>query len=139
MTTTIVGCSKSKIDTDEPVQAHRLYDSVYFDKRWTYACATDGDVYILSAKHGIVAPDKPLLPYDVSIYTLSASERRDLADDIDASRFDEHIVVLAGQRYADIVEMACPNATIDTPLDGGIGEQMAQLNEMIAEVSDNGE
>lgn len=136
MTTAIVGCSKSKIETDEPVPASELYDSVYFDKRWSYATAITDDVCILSAKHGIVQPDTLLSPYDVSIYDLSADERRALAETIDASQFNAQIVVLAGQHYVDIIERACSGTeqTVEAPLDGGIGEQLAQLNEMLNEV-----
>lgn len=135
MTTAIVGCSKTKIDTDEPVPAIDLYDSTYFDKRFRVASQYD-DVRILSAKHGVIDTDEEIGLYDVSMYDLTASERRAIADNIDTSSFDDHVVVLAGQMYVEVIERACDDHDVESPLDGGIGEQLSQLNDMIEAMND---
>jgi hypothetical protein len=135
--TTIVGCSKSKVSTETPVPAKHLYDSPYFNKRWTVASHDDDHVLILSAKHGIVDPDTKLLPYDVSMYDLSVDERRAMAHDIDTDGWDDTVVVYAGTLYVDVIRDACGSRhTVVSPLSGGLGEQLSQLNTRISEIEE---
>jgi len=135
--TTIVGCSKSKISTADPVPAKDLYDSPYFNKRWAVASHNDEHVLILSAKHGIIEPEEELLPYDISMYDLSADERRAMARDIDTSGWDTDVVVYAGSLYTDVIRDACGDKhNVLSPLSGGLGEQLSQLNVWISEMED---
>lgn len=139
MTTAIVGCSKSKIETDTAVRASELYDSPYFNKRLTVASQYD-DVRILSAKYGIIDTDKQIEPYNVSIYDLTRSEKESIVETIDTSTFDDTVVVYAGNAYVDIIRTACDDREVVAPLNGGIGEQLSQLNEMIENIGGgNGE
>ncbi|WP_220388116.1 DUF6884 domain-containing protein [Ornithinimicrobium cerasi] len=58
----LVGCVKSKRASGAP--AKDLYTSNYFAKMRAYAESTGKPWYILSAEHGLVAPDEWLEPYD---------------------------------------------------------------------------
>lgn len=58
----LVGCVKSKRASGAP--AKDLYTSNYFAKMRAYAENTGEPWYILSAEHGLVAPDEWLEPYD---------------------------------------------------------------------------
>jgi len=60
---TLITCTNAK--RDEPAPARELYDpSGYFRDMRAYAEARGHPWYILSAKHGLVDPDKTLAPYD---------------------------------------------------------------------------
>lgn len=130
MVTPIVGCSATKRDSKQYVW--KLYDSAYFDKRFTAAMALYGTPKILSAKHGVVEVTEKVAPYDVKMSSLSVDERQSMADEIDTSSWDEHVVVFAGVDYVDVIERAVESdQTVEKVLEGGIGEQLSQLNEMI--------
>ncbi|GGK83552.1 hypothetical protein GCM10011509_35010 [Ornithinimicrobium pekingense] len=58
----LVGCVKSKRASGAP--AKDLYTSNYFAKMRAYAEGTGKPWYILSAEHGLVAPDEWLEPYN---------------------------------------------------------------------------
>lgn len=66
MNLVVVGCSRRKLATAEPVPALELYQGGCFSA----LRARVGPVYarervrILSARHGLVRADEPLLPYD---------------------------------------------------------------------------
>lgn len=70
----LVGCVKSKQDHAAP--AKDLYVSDLFRKARRYAEETTERWYILSARHGLVAPDEVIEPYDLHLARTSASYRR---------------------------------------------------------------
>jgi hypothetical protein len=61
----LVGCVKSKLNHAAPAQD--LYTSPLFRKERTYAAATGAPWFVLSAKHGVVAPTTVLQPYDLRL------------------------------------------------------------------------
>lgn len=73
----LVGCSQSKKQTDEPIPAWELYDSVYWDKKreLSEAIAQWSDQptvawNILSAEHPVLPPMMEIKRYDTSIEDL---------------------------------------------------------------------
>jgi hypothetical protein len=63
----VVGCSRRKTSTDQPVPALELYQGGCLPrlrKRVGHRRDLRGRVRILSAEHGLVAADTRLLPYD---------------------------------------------------------------------------
>ena len=101
----LVGCVKSKCDA--PSAAKDLYDSPLWRSRRAYAERFGTDWYILSAKHGLVDPEKTIAPYDLALTDLRAAERRTwsqkVLDDL-AARVPElrgsTIEIHAGKAYA---------------------------------------
>ena len=58
----LVSCAKSKVQ--EPAAAKDLYSSARFRKARAYAERLGDPWFILSAEHGLVAPDEWLAPYE---------------------------------------------------------------------------
>lgn len=72
---TVALIAASKQRADRPALAQDLYTGDLFRKARAYAEARRLPWLILSARHGLVAPDVTLEPYDATIETLSAAER----------------------------------------------------------------
>jgi len=84
----LVGCVKEKADHQRP--ARDLYVSPLFRLRRRYVERSCGDDWwILSAKHGLVHPDDPLEPYDVTLKDLDMAARR---------RWSRHVVSAIAER-----------------------------------------
>ena len=72
----LVGCVKRK--RSQPSAAQDLYDeSPLWCRRRAYAERIGAPWCILSAKHGLVAPDDWIEPYDLALKHLRKAERRD--------------------------------------------------------------
>ncbi|ASO21573.1 hypothetical protein FHR81_003217 [Actinoalloteichus hoggarensis] len=74
----IVGCSRRKLDTTDPVPALRLYQGGCVPQlREHLAERPDlrARVRILSAEHGLLHPDQPITPYDHRITSTLAARR----------------------------------------------------------------
>lgn len=70
----LVGCVKSK--RARTSAAKDLYDSPLWRCRRSYAEQSGVPWFILSAKHGLLPPDKRIDLYDTSLGTFPAAERR---------------------------------------------------------------
>ena len=137
----LVGCVKSKCDA--PSAAKDLYDSPLWRSRRAYAERFGTDWYILSAKHGLVAPEKTIAPYDLALTDLRAAERRTwsqkILDDLAATVPElrgSTIEIHAGKAYAEFgLEDGLDNlgAKVRRPLAhiSGIGAQIAWYAEQL--------
>ena len=93
-----------------------------------------GQVFILSAKHGVVSPDEEIDAYDLSLGVASREYRVEWASRVSAQLrllSDSRLVVLAGDKYC---RGWTPDfANIERPLRGlGIGQQLAWLTRALA-------
>lgn len=70
----LVGCVKRKLDHAAP--AKDLYTSPLFRKERRYAEASGRPWFILSAEHGLVAPNDVLEPYELRLSNTSRDYRR---------------------------------------------------------------
>lgn len=102
----LVACSKTK--HRGPCEARLLYNSPLFKKSRALAEASGSPWLILSAKHGLVHPNRVLQSYDESLDDLDAKDRRIWAKNVLSQL--EHIaeitpstkfVGLAGSLYLD--------------------------------------
>ena len=107
----LVGCAKTKLAHRAP--AKDLYVSDYFSKMRRYAEATGLRWFILSAEHGLVAPDEWLEPYERYLPDTSRDYRRSWGERVACQL--EHAVgplagvvvdVHAGAAYVDSVDQA---------------------------------
>ncbi len=129
----LVGCVKDKEPRTMP--ARSLYRSPLYHGRRAYVERSCSSWFVLSAKHGLVHPDRMLEPYDVTLKDESPSQRRVwsqevLADltrllgDLDGAVIEIH----AGVAYRDsgLVEgLEDRGATVVVPAEGlGLGEQL---------------
>jgi hypothetical protein len=122
----LVACGKKKQAT--PAAACHLYQGSLFRKASAYSAATYDRWFVLSAKHGLLAPDQLVEPYDLSLKELARNERQQWATRVLAEierrglagvRFYLH----AGIQYS---EFLAPALSAERPLSGlGIGKQLA--------------
>jgi hypothetical protein len=98
-----VGCVKAK--GGEPTAAQDLYISPLFRGRRRAVARTCTEWWILSAAHGLVHPRTVVAPYDVTLTTMTAAERRRWAERV-AAQIDEHI----GLGPGDVVELHAGDA-----------------------------
>jgi hypothetical protein len=103
----LIACSKRKLDHAAP--ARELYTGPVFglSRKWMESRAAGlAGWAILSAKHGLLMPDDVVEPYDLSLDSLTAEERRAWADRTRAqivARWgtDRPFMVLAGDHYRE--------------------------------------
>lgn len=71
----LIACTKSKLN--RPAPARELYSaSDLFSKAAAYCDAYLDGWFVLSAKYGLVEPERLLEPYDVTLKRMPSSERR---------------------------------------------------------------
>lgn len=135
----LVSCVKKKQCT--PMPARYLYCSDWFRKASAYAMCIADEWYILSAKYGLVEPDRVIAPYDVTLNRMSAAERREWARQVlsDLKKLLEpgdHAAILAGEKYREnlikpIQDMDC---NVEIPMQGlGFGRQKGWLKQRLSE------
>lgn len=132
----LVGCGKSK--RAERAAARDLYTGPLFADRRAYAEATGDPWWVLSARHGIVDPDRELRPYDETMEGKPPVDRAawavgvvlqlltELPDDVDLRAVI--VEIHAGEAYADQLAdvLVAAGLSVDRPVRGlGIGEQRA--------------
>ena len=131
----LVGCVKSKRGTRSA--AKDLYDSPLWRCRRKYAERSNVPWYVLSAKHGLLAPETVIVPYDVTLKDRPVAYRRAWSQSV----FEELAAIVpdlrgvtveihAGSAYASYgLEDGLRNAgaNVCCPLAGmrGIGLQLA--------------
>jgi hypothetical protein len=122
----LVACGKGKLE--RPAAARDLYTGALFRKASAYSGATYDQWFILSAKHGLLAPDDWVEPYDLSLRHFSRDERRRWGERVLAEIERRELApatffLHAGDRYAEF--LAGP-LMARRPLAGlGIGRQLA--------------
>lgn len=125
-----------KTKREEPTTPKELYTSDYFRKMRAYAEHHHDEWWILSAKHGLIAPDgPPIEPYDETLTTATKAEKRAWSQQIVSELEDEGLlsnrttlVFHAGKNYYEelLPLLEDTNVTINIPTEGlAIGETKA--------------
>jgi hypothetical protein len=135
---TLIACSSTK--TEQAMAAKDLYQGSLFKKSLAYALKTTDpkDVYIMSAKYGLVELEEIIEPYDKTVKDMSPEERSswakliyDKLDEIYEEIDNFKITILAGKAYYEPLLSLIKK--YDLPLEGlRIGESMKELDEQIA-------
>ena len=127
----LVSCVAKK--RTETVAAKDLYISSWFRLARRYVERSGGPWFILSAKYGLLEPDRPISPYDETL--MKAADRRAWARKV-VSQMDERlpeadeVAILAGIRYRQYLEAYLSDrfSSICVPMKGlGIGKQLSWL------------
>lgn len=127
----LISCVSKK--RDRRTAAQDLYTSTLFRLNLRYARQLEPDeIFILSAKHGLLAPETLIDPYDITLNNMSAPALRAWAQQVRdqlATRTDlerDHFVFLAGNNYR---KHLLPHIRhYDVPLEGlRIGQQLGRL------------
>lgn len=136
--TVFIGCVKNK--KSYRTHATNLYDSAFFRKCLQYASSlTSDNIYILSAKYGLVRLYDIIEPYDRTLNNMSKKERLEWSqmvynqmcnENID---FNENTVWLCGSKYRTDLLKYFPNS--DCPLEGmGIGKQLSFMTKELQKI-----
>ncbi len=103
----LVSCGKQKLSV--PAPAKDLYVSERFLEARKFAELYGKKWFVLSAKHGVVAPEEILDPYDVDLETLPLSDKQAWADRVVSSLSKKglivghHLIVLASGAYSTVL------------------------------------
>lgn len=116
-------------------KAKDLYDSTWFRYAWQYAQSLNPDkIFILSAKYGLINPEKEINPYEETLNSKSTRDIRSwtanvlgsLAEAVDIAEVT--FIILAGEKYRRYLIGDLPNHIV--PMRGlGIGRQLKWLKE----------
>ncbi|MCI0713441.1 MAG: hypothetical protein L0154_25010 [Chloroflexi bacterium] len=130
----LVSCAKRKLSY--PAPASDLYSSVPFKKARRYVEKHCDRWFILSAKHGLLHPDDVIEPYDVTLNTMPAANRRQWAQRVlpeiyTTTNAGDVLVFLAGEKYREylIPEIEKRGYRIEVPMQGlRSGKQLQWLD-----------
>jgi hypothetical protein len=132
---TLIQCTNSKRSTnpDDVFRARNLYDaSDYFTKMRAWAESHDRPWYILSAKHGLVAPDEIIAPYDER--GISKSQAVEIALQITGLGFDT-VHITAGRDYTEHLVPEIERDGVDV-VNHFAGEPIGRRKQLLAEAVD---
>jgi hypothetical protein len=140
----LVACGKTKLATAAP--AGRLYTGRYVQLALEYARRTCERVFILSARHDLLALDTVVEPYDVTLRGQRKGERAAWGARV-AHRVRAEVpppaelLLLAGKDYLEALHgplLADDKYQYSTPFAGtrGIGDQVSWLLESLAELDE---
>ncbi len=136
ITIVLISCVSKKLP--HRAKARELYVSPLFRMNLKYAQQfSPHQVFILSAKYGLLQLDEEIEPYDVTLNEMSARERRRWTDEVVSQLRDrcdlenDHFVILAGEKYRRYL---LPHLkSYEVPLAGlPIGKQLQFLKEKTA-------
>jgi hypothetical protein len=130
-TIVLIACAAKKVS--HRARAAELYVSPLFTANLRYARSLRPDaIYILSAKHGLLALDQEVEPYDLTLNTMPVAQVRAWAGHVvaqlrgQADLQNDRFILLAGSKYRKFI---VPHlAHWEAPLEGmRIGEQLQWL------------
>lgn len=129
----LVSCVSLKLA--EPSPARLLYQSDWFLKVRAVVEKHGANWLILSALHGAVPPDAVIAPYEKTLNTAAAEERRAWALRVRAQLAprladQQRVVFFAGLRYREFLvpSLRLDGYKVEVPMEGlRIGEQLAWL------------
>lgn len=100
----LISCVKEKLRT--AAKAKDLYISDLFKKSYRYAqILKPDDIFILSAKYGLLDPEQIIGPYNETLNTKSSAEIKEWSKKVIAALEEKinlgksEIIILAGSRY----------------------------------------
>ena len=139
-TVVLVPCGKRKAAV--PCAARDLYTSPRFDAMRQYAEARGDAWYILSAEHGLVAPDDVLAPYDLDLRKVRKPDRIAWAERVQARLLDvlpaeAEVVILAGMAYREhlVPFLRARGFSVAVPLEGlKSGQGYQRVKQMLASI-----
>ncbi|OHD67993.1 MAG: hypothetical protein A2W19_01325 [Spirochaetes bacterium RBG_16_49_21] len=132
----LISCVSQKLPYR--AKARDLYVSTLFKLNLKYANSLrPSEIYILSAKHGLLELEREIEPYEQTLNNMRTAEIKEWANNVlqqirsVASLEEAEFIFLAGDKYRKYLLPHIKNAEI--PLKGlRIGEQLQRLKELTA-------
>ncbi|MFZ6771569.1 DUF6884 domain-containing protein [Undibacterium sp. SXout7W] len=129
----LISCVSQK--RDQACAARDLYISDWFIKSRRYAESSPCSWYILSAEYGLINPDQIIAPYERTLNTMPAKDRRSWAKCVflqilEAEPGLKQVIFLAGEKYREFLSLHLSeqNVKVLVPMRGlRIGEQKSWL------------
>ncbi|WP_058825753.1 DUF6884 domain-containing protein [Haloferax sp. Q22] len=144
----LVGCGSKKTDESGMHPAGELYTSSYFEKKANFAEEFGDEMYVVSAKFGVVHSETSIWNYDATIEDVYTDEwldvvEKNLDEKLDWTESDE-VYVLVGKKYLDaedhhgrslraMLNESPPEIRYPFSQTSGIGKQQQYLDEVIEE------
>jgi hypothetical protein len=130
----LIACVGRKLQHQAP--AKELYTSQLFKSSYRYAKTLQPDkIFILSAQHGLVHPDKIIAPYNKTLNTMPITLRKEWANQVKTDLMQQtqleqdRFIFLAGKKYRE--HLTPHMKRYEVPLEGlGIGKQLKRLKEL---------
>lgn len=140
-TIALVACAKTK--EARATYAASLYKSALFRKSLLFGLSNADRTYILSAKHGLLALDAVVAPYDVTLKNLSSQDRaawsRRVSEQLKTIiKSRDRVIVLAGREYFRglLIPLAETKCKVEFPLDDlSMGNRLRHLINLNKEIS----
>ncbi len=109
MTRTLVLISCVKTKRPDPCQAKDLYISTLFRAQREFAERWADQWYVLSALHGLIAPDEVIAPYERTLTRSSVAEQRAWSHKVAETLFarcetNDRVIITAGESYCRFIE-----------------------------------
>lgn len=112
----LISCVKSK--ANKRCEAKDMYVSPLFKYMYAYAKKRCKEVYILSAKYGLLSENTPIVPYNVTLNSMSERQKKEWAKNIMLSlskRYDlnkETFLIMGGAELCQIFKYPKHNTTL---------------------------
>lgn len=132
----LISCGKRK--AERPAAVRDLYQGDLFQKSLRYAeeVAEADEVYVLSAKHGLIALDEVIAPYEMTLNRMGVREVQDWADRVlnelrsVADLKEDGFTILAGDNYRKFLVPHMRH--VEVPLEGLMfGQQLQFLKQAL--------
>jgi len=127
----IISCGKLK--QSKSCQAKDMYTGSYHRLLQRYALSLCDNVYILSAKYGLLSLADKIEPYELRLDQDGCIDSKTLKRQVLQKGLEnENIIALGGKDYVKLIKQVWQK--VECPLDGigGIGKQMKWLNEKLS-------
>lgn len=132
---TLISCVSKKLNVKS--KAQDLYQSPLFKKNLAYAKQINSDeIYILSAKYGLLKLNDSIEPYDKTLNKMNVSEKKKWSNEVfqKLQKFETisntNFILLAGENYRKYLVEKLPHYEI--PMKGlQIGKQLQFLTEKL--------
>jgi len=136
-TIALVACVSQKAGV--PLPARQLYTSDWFRKASAYAARRADAWYVLSARYGLLPPERVVAPYNETLKQQSAPARRAWAAQVlhDLCALlqpGDRVLILAGTSYREhlVGRIQALGCTVEVPMRGlAIGQQLHWLKEQL--------
>ena len=134
-TVVLISCVSQKLDKKS--KAKDLYVSTLFKKNMAYALTLNpNEIYILSAKYGLLGLDDRIEPYNVTLNTMKVAEKKVWSEKVFSQLLklesikDTKFIFLAGNNYRKYLMPHLPHTEV--PMEGlPIGKQLQFLTEKL--------
>lgn len=103
----ITSCSAKKRKSSKPLKAIELYDGDFFKKVRNFIVRNSFNFMIISAKYGLISPNKKILPYDKIIKSYDdINALKEKVKPILAPIIEDYdkILLLMGEKYKKILQ-----------------------------------